>query len=105
MRIEEARRRIASAQIDVEGDGHDWDLVADDVIKNIAIDFDRETQVEIYRTELGLDLDYEEEADRKYWARVEARIQAPIRAERLEVARQRRAELRHEFKIPEGGRR
>ena len=104
-RIEEAHRRIESAMVDVEADGHDWDQVAHEVIQNLAVDWDRETMKEIYRTELGLDLDYEEEADRKYWAEQQSRIDAPARAERRAKAEKIRAAIRHEFKIPEGGRR
>ncbi len=68
----EIEKRIESAQSDVEGDGHDWDAVASDVIRAIASEYPRDVRREILRTELGVDLDEEERDDKAYWDRIEA---------------------------------
>lgn len=105
-RFAEAQKRIADAEADAVADGHDWDVVAWDVIQSVALDFDPDVRAEILRTELGLVEDETDDdavrptfgsPDAFYLALGSPRLSAEI----LDRARARRAEIRSD--LPVGG--
>ncbi len=93
---DEIEERIESARRDVEGDGHDWDAVAYDVIQGVAADYPDDVRREILRTELGLGI-FPDDPDPI--AEIEIPETKEARDARLADARERRAAIRSELPL------
>lgn len=95
----EVEERIESARRDVEGDGHDWDAVAFDVIQGVASEYPDDVRREILRTELGLGIFPDDPDPIDDWFQPEIPETKEARDARLAGARARRAAIRSELPL------
>lgn len=94
---DEIEERIESARRDVEGDGHDWDAVAFDVIQGVAADYPEDVRREILRTELGLGIFPDDPDPIEEWVQPEISETREARDKRLAGARERVEAIRREY--------